>query len=76
MYNTFFVPIELKPCPFCGATPVRQVEFRSGFRGIVKCLVCRTEKSVKRRDDLSYIDEDGVVELLQKATEEWNRRHV
>lgn len=65
---------ELKPCPFCGAIPVRQVEFRSGFRGIVKCLICKTEKSVKRREDFSWIDEEGVVELLRIATEEWNRR--
>ena len=65
---------DLKPCPFCGGKPFRQVEYENGFKGIVRCPVCNIEIQVKKRDDLSFITEERIVDLLRQATDSWNTR--
>ena len=65
---------ELKSCPFCGGKPFRQIEYKNGFRGIVRCPVCRIEISEKRQNDFGWIGEEGIIELLTKVTKSWNKR--
>lgn len=57
------VTIELKPCPFCGGTPVfREAGFKNPYFG-VKCTGCKAQLPLK-----------GGPEGQLKASELWNER--
>lgn len=75
--------LNLKPCPFCGATPVTRVDV-GGYNGedyillTVSCPVCCIEKTKKVcSEDLGFTTGNPLLSLqikLLNAVEEWNSR--
>lgn len=70
---------ELKPCPFCGETPITEIGLaRYGGLGdcitiSIVCAECHVAKSVYIREGTDF---DIVKESMEKIIEEWNTRDI
>ena len=68
---------KLKPCPFCGETPITEIWLaRYGRLGDcitikIVCAECHVTKSVYIREGTDF---DTVKESMGKIIEEWNVR--
>ena len=71
---------ELKPCPFCGSTPITRISFRSSPTGAthasvdvyIKCPECRCIRNVVL--ELCDTDFEKAKTAMEKAIYAWNRR--
>lgn len=80
MYNTFFVPIELKSCPFCGELPYTRIhevhDFNSApvLRAKIACEKCDIEK----HKDINLLSKkstfSNILNLMSEVTQSWNER--
>lgn len=70
---------QLKPCPFCGETPITEIGLaRYGRLGdcitiSIVCAECHVAKSVYIREGTDF---DIVKESMGKIIEEWNTRDI
>lgn len=73
--------IELKPCPFCGETPTREISCRltEGFKNIyvlsVRCQTCGTTKNISAEVNYETTDTFKYIICKMRDVEDlWNRR--
>lgn len=80
MYNTFFVPIDLKSCPFCGESPYSKIYMVNGFNDVpqLRAKIACEKCHIQKYKDMNIVVEEptflNVINLMSEVTKDWNTR--